>query len=86
LEGQVKLLEIQSSPRGESYDSITLTKSFIEACGSGNDSIVVDTYHTYPHGESYQQALDRMSGAIVIDGIASNRNACVSTRRSSYER
>jgi hypothetical protein len=47
----VKLLEIQSSPRGESSDSITLTKSFIEACRSGNDSIVVDTYHTYPHGE-----------------------------------
>jgi hypothetical protein len=29
---QVKFLEIQSSPRGESSDSITLTKSFIEAC------------------------------------------------------
>jgi signal transduction histidine kinase len=28
----VKLLEIQSSPRGESSDSITLNKSFIEAC------------------------------------------------------
>lgn len=26
-------------------------------------------YHTHPHGESYQQALDGMSGAIVIDGI-----------------
>jgi FMN-dependent NADH-azoreductase len=38
----VKLLEIQSSPRGESSDSITLTKSFLEACKSA-DSIVVDT-------------------------------------------
>jgi len=26
-------------------------------------------YHTHPHGESYQQGLDGMSGAIVIDGI-----------------
>jgi suppressor of ftsI len=26
-------------------------------------------YHTHPHGESYRQALDGMSGAIVIDGI-----------------
>jgi suppressor of ftsI len=26
-------------------------------------------YHTHPHGESYQQALDGMSGAIVVDGI-----------------
>jgi FtsP/CotA-like multicopper oxidase with cupredoxin domain len=26
-------------------------------------------YHTHPHGESYQQSLDGMSGAIVIDGI-----------------
>ena len=33
-EDNVKLLEIQSSPRGESSDSITLTKSFIEACKS----------------------------------------------------
>jgi FtsP/CotA-like multicopper oxidase with cupredoxin domain len=28
-------------------------------------------YHTHPHGESYQQALDGMSGALVIDGIES---------------
>jgi suppressor of ftsI len=26
-------------------------------------------YHTHPHGESYQQALDGMSGALVIEGI-----------------
>ena len=26
-------------------------------------------YHTHPHGESYQQSLDGMSGAIVINGI-----------------
>ena len=26
-------------------------------------------YHTHPHGESYRQLLDGMSGAIVIDGI-----------------
>jgi hypothetical protein len=29
LRDQVKVLEIQSSPRGESSDSITLTRSFI---------------------------------------------------------
>ena len=44
---QVKLLEIQSSPRGEFSDSITLTKSFIEACKSDNDSIVVDTLNVW---------------------------------------
>jgi FMN-dependent NADH-azoreductase len=43
----VKLLEIQSSPRGESSDSITLTRSFIEACKSDNDSIVVDTLNVW---------------------------------------
>jgi FMN-dependent NADH-azoreductase len=43
----VRLLEIQSSPRGESSDSITLTKSFIEACKSDNNSIVVDTLNVW---------------------------------------
>jgi FMN-dependent NADH-azoreductase len=43
----VKLLEIQSSPRGESSDSITLTKSFIEACKSDDSSIVVDTLNIW---------------------------------------
>jgi FtsP/CotA-like multicopper oxidase with cupredoxin domain len=28
-------------------------------------------YHTHPHGESYQQVLDGMSGALVIEGIQS---------------
>jgi suppressor of ftsI len=28
-------------------------------------------YHTHPHGESYRQALDGMSGAIAIEGIES---------------
>jgi FMN-dependent NADH-azoreductase len=37
----VKLLDIHSSPGGESSDSITLSKSFIEACKSDNTSIVV---------------------------------------------
>jgi FMN-dependent NADH-azoreductase len=44
---QVKLLEIQSSPRGESSDSISLTRSFIEACKSANTSIVVDTLNVW---------------------------------------
>jgi FMN-dependent NADH-azoreductase len=43
----VKLLEIQSSPRGESSDSISLTKSFIKACKSDNTSIVVDTLNVW---------------------------------------
>jgi FMN-dependent NADH-azoreductase len=43
----VKLLEIQSSPRGESSDSIALTKSFIEACKSDDNSIVVDTLNVW---------------------------------------
>ena len=43
----MKLLEIQSSPRREFSDSITLTKSFIEACKSDNNSIVVDTLNVW---------------------------------------
>ena len=43
----MKLLEIQSSPRGERSDSITLTKSFIEACETYDSSIVVDTLNVW---------------------------------------
>jgi FMN-dependent NADH-azoreductase len=43
----MKLLDIQSSPRGESSDSITLTTSFIETCKSYNPSIVVDTLNVW---------------------------------------
>jgi FMN-dependent NADH-azoreductase len=41
------ILDIQSSPRGESSDSINLTKSFIEACKSANSSIVADTLNVW---------------------------------------
>jgi FMN-dependent NADH-azoreductase len=44
---QMKLLEIQSSPRGVSSDSIMLTRSFIESCKSDNTSIVVDTLNVW---------------------------------------
>jgi len=43
----VKLLEIQSSPRGESSDSIALSKSFIEVCKNDNASIIVDTLNVW---------------------------------------
>jgi FMN-dependent NADH-azoreductase len=43
----VKLLESQSSPRGEYSDSITLTKLFIEACRSADNSIIVDTLNVW---------------------------------------
>jgi FMN-dependent NADH-azoreductase len=43
----MKLLEIQSSPRGVSSDSIKLTQSFIESCKSHNTSIVVDTLNVW---------------------------------------
>jgi FMN-dependent NADH-azoreductase len=43
----VTLLDFQSSPRGESSDSIALTTSFIEACESGNSSMVVDTLNVW---------------------------------------
>jgi FMN-dependent NADH-azoreductase len=46
----VKLLDIQSSPRGESSDSISLTKSFIEACKSEDSSIVLDTLNVWHEG------------------------------------
>jgi FMN-dependent NADH-azoreductase len=43
----VKILEIQSSPRGESSDSIALTKSFTQVCKSAKASIVVDTMNVW---------------------------------------
>ena len=43
----MKLLEIQSSPRGESSASIALTRSFIEACKSYSNSIAVDTLNVW---------------------------------------
>jgi FMN-dependent NADH-azoreductase len=43
----MKLLEIQSSPRGKSSDSISLTQSFIEACKADNGSLVVDTLNVW---------------------------------------
>ena len=43
----MKLLEIQSSPRGEASDSIALTKSFIEACKSDDTSVIVDTLNVW---------------------------------------
>lgn len=39
----MKLLDSQSSPKGESSDSVAITESFIEACKSYNTSIVVDS-------------------------------------------
>src|ERR1700688_2131281 len=43
----MKLLEIQSSPRGKSSDSISLTQSFIEACKADNGSLVVDSLNVW---------------------------------------
>ena len=43
----MKVLDIQSSPRGESSDSIALTKSFIVACKSKSSSVVVDTLNVW---------------------------------------
>src|ERR1700688_5014468 len=43
----MKLLEIQSSPRGKSSDSISLTQSFIEARKADNGSLVVDTLNVW---------------------------------------
>jgi FMN-dependent NADH-azoreductase len=43
----MKLLDIQSSPRGDFSDSIALTRSFIEACKSRSNSVVVDTFNVW---------------------------------------
>ena len=43
----MRLLDVQSSPRGESSDSIALTESFITACKSKSDSMVVDTLNVW---------------------------------------
>jgi FtsP/CotA-like multicopper oxidase with cupredoxin domain len=37
-------------------------------------------YHTHPHGESHRQALDGMSGALVIEGIESYFPALIGLR------
>jgi hypothetical protein len=46
-EGQVKILAIQSSPRGESSDSISLARSLMDACNSNDTSIVVDKLNVW---------------------------------------
>ena len=38
-----------------------------DSCGPAAGSVLVP--HPHPHGESYQQALDGMSGALIVDGI-----------------
>ena len=43
----MRILDIQSSPRGEASDSVTLTKSFIEACRSNDASVGVDTLNVW---------------------------------------
>ena len=43
----MRLLDIQSSPRGESSASIALTSSFIAACQSNGSSITVDTMNVW---------------------------------------
>jgi FMN-dependent NADH-azoreductase len=44
---KLHLLDIQSSPRGESSVSIALTKSFVAACKSKSNSVVVDTQNVW---------------------------------------
>jgi FMN-dependent NADH-azoreductase len=44
---QVKILEIQSSPRGEASGSISLTTLFNDACKVDHDSIAVDTLNVW---------------------------------------
>jgi FMN-dependent NADH-azoreductase len=43
----VKVLHIQSSPRGESSNSIALTNAFIDACQSRDNSLVIDTLNVW---------------------------------------
>jgi len=43
----MRLLDIQSSPRSESSDSIALTNSFIVARKSKSDSVIVDTLNVW---------------------------------------
>ena len=57
----MKLLEIQSSPRGESSDLIALTTSFIEACESSKTSMIVDTLNVWH--ERLQEFDDETIGA-----------------------
>jgi hypothetical protein len=81
---QVKLLEIQSSPRGESSDSIRLTKSFIEACKSDNTSIVVDTLNVW-HERLGTTSRIVFAAGVRADGIRSARAASIWERRAAAE-
>jgi len=47
----MRLLDIPSSPRGESSDSIALTKSFIAACKPKRNSVVVDTLNVWHYAK-----------------------------------
>jgi hypothetical protein len=43
----VKILENQSSPRGESTDSISLARLLMDACNSNETSIVLDNLNVW---------------------------------------
>lgn len=43
----MNVLHIQSSPRGESSNSIALTNAFIDACQSRDNSLVIDTLNVW---------------------------------------
>jgi FMN-dependent NADH-azoreductase len=43
----VNILHIQSSPRGESSNSIALTNAFIDACRSRDNSLVIDILNVW---------------------------------------
>jgi FMN-dependent NADH-azoreductase len=43
----VNVLHTQSSPRGESSNSIALTNAFIDACQSRYNSLVIDTLNVW---------------------------------------
>src|SRR2546428_5022627 len=42
-------------------------------------------YHTHPHGESHQQVLDGMSGALIVEGIERYAPAVRDLRERSEE-
>jgi hypothetical protein len=79
----VKLLDIQSSQRGEVCDSITLPKSIGEACRSENTSVVVITLMA--SGKAQLWRIVNAAPGIFADPKVAMRNPFFGVRESAEQ-
>jgi FMN-dependent NADH-azoreductase len=73
----VKVLHIQSSPRGESSNSIALTNAFIDACQSRDNSLVIDTFNVWNEDllEFDSEAIGAKYKAVKNESMTKRENA-----------